>query len=83
MLQQVLLIISGGTVGGIVPLLAVFYTTMLYRWTFSVNDLAEHYDPAHIHRASIMGSLDEDEIQNRIGADSPEMGMMDRASNMS
>lgn len=42
------------------PLLAVFYAVMLRQWTRSVKNLAEHYDPAHVHRVSVMGSLDED-----------------------
>lgn len=58
-LQQALLIITGGTVGGILPVLAVFYAVMLHQWNTSVADLAEHYDPAHVHRLSVMGSLDE------------------------
>lgn len=36
---------SGGTLGGILPLLAVFYATMLRSWTGAVDDLADHYDP--------------------------------------
>jgi ATP:ADP antiporter, AAA family len=60
-LQQALLILTGGTVGGIVPLLAVFYAVMLHRWTDAVSDLAEHYDPAHVHRMSVMASIDEDD----------------------
>ena len=59
LMQQALMILTGGTVGGILPILAVFYAFMLHRWTTAVDDLAEHYDPAHAHRQSIMGSLDE------------------------
>lgn len=59
-MQQALLILTGGTVGGILPMLAVFYAFMLHRWIGAVEDLAEHYDPAHVHRQSIMGSVDED-----------------------
>ena len=40
-LQQALLIISGGTLSGILPLLAVFYALMLGQWNRSVADLAE------------------------------------------
>ena len=36
---------SGGTLGGILPLLAIFYATMLRSWTVAVDDLADHYDP--------------------------------------
>lgn len=36
---------SGGTLGGILPLLAIFYATMLRSWTGAVDDLADHYDP--------------------------------------
>lgn len=58
-LQQALLILTGGTVGGILPALAIFYAVMLRKWNSAVADLAEHYDPAHVHRLSVMGSLDE------------------------
>ncbi|EFN55123.1 hypothetical protein CHLNCDRAFT_134175 [Chlorella variabilis] len=61
-LQQALLILSGGTLGGILPLLAVFYAVMLRSWTRAVDDLAEHYDPSHAHRMSVAGSLDEDDV---------------------
>jgi AAA family ATP:ADP antiporter len=60
-LQQALLILSGGTLGGILPLLAVFYAVMLRSWTRAVDDLAEHYDPSHVHRVSVAGSLDEED----------------------
>lgn len=60
-LQQVLLIISGGTLGGILPVMALFYAMMLRQWNNAVDDLADHYDPQHAHRASVLGSLDEDE----------------------
>ena len=62
-LQQALLIITGGTVGGILPVLAVFYAVMLHQWNGAVADLAEHYDPAHVHRLSVMGSLDESDLE--------------------
>lgn len=58
-LQQALLILTGGTVGGILPALAIFYAVMLRKWNSAVADLAEHYDPAHVHRLSVMGSIDE------------------------
>lgn len=60
-MQQALLILTGGTVGGILPMLAVFYAVMLHRWNTAVDDLAEHYDPAHVHRQSVMGSMDDAE----------------------
>ena len=59
-MQQALLILTGGTVGGILPALAVFYAIMLHRWNGAVDDLAEHYDPAHVHRQSVMASIDGD-----------------------
>jgi AAA family ATP:ADP antiporter len=65
-MQQALLILTGGTVGGILPMLAVFYAIMLHRWIGAVEDLAEHYDPAHVHRRSIMGSVDEDTVDEGI-----------------
>ena len=58
-MQQALLILTGGTLGGILPALAVFYAFMLHRWNTAVDDLAEHYDPAHAHRQSVMGSVDD------------------------
>jgi AAA family ATP:ADP antiporter len=66
-LQQVLLILTGGTVGGILPVLAVFYAVMLHRWNTSVADLAEHYDPSRIHRESILGSMDESDAEDTPG----------------
>ena len=60
-LQQMMLIITGGSVSGIIPVLAIFYVTMLYQWKASVNDLAEHADPSHVHRASVMASLDDED----------------------
>lgn len=51
---------SGGTLGGILPLLAVFYAVMLKNWTRAVDDLAFHYDPSHAHRMSVAGSIDEE-----------------------
>jgi len=66
-MQQALLILTGGTVGGILPMLAVFYAFMLHRWIGAVEDLAEHYDPAHVHRRSVMGSIDEDDGNEGIG----------------
>ncbi|KAI3428755.1 hypothetical protein D9Q98_007577 [Chlorella vulgaris] len=62
MLQQALLILSGGTLGGILPLLAIFYAVMLRSWTGAVDDLAEHYDPSHVHRMSVAASLDEEDL---------------------
>lgn len=67
-LQQALLIITGGTVGGILPVLAVFYALMLTRWNSAVGDLAQH-DPQHLHRLSVMGSMDEsDDSEDGDGA---------------
>ena len=60
-LQQVMLIITGGSVSGIIPILALFYALMLQQWKTSVSDLAEHCDPSHVHRQSVMGSLDSDD----------------------
>lgn len=60
-LQQALLIMTGGSLGGILPVLAIFYVAMLHQWNGAVTDLAEHYDPGHVHRLSVMGSLDEEE----------------------
>jgi hypothetical protein len=56
-----MLVITGGSVAGIIPVLAIFYVTMLYQWKASVNDLAEHADPSHVHRASVMASLDDED----------------------
>lgn len=53
---------SGGTLGGILPLLAIFYAVMLRSWTGAVDDLAEHYDPSHVHRMSVAASLDEEDL---------------------
>jgi hypothetical protein len=53
---------SGGTLGGTLPLLAVFYGFMLRSWTRAVDDLADHYDPARAHRMSVAGSLDEEDL---------------------
>jgi AAA family ATP:ADP antiporter len=72
-LQQLLLIISGGTFGGILPVMALFYGCMLNTWTNAVDDLAEHYDPQHAHRASVLASLDEDEDEK-----GDEDGVMER-----
>ena len=55
--QQMMLIITGGSVSGIIPILAIFYVAMLQQWKSSVTDLAEHCDPAHVHRESLMGSV--------------------------
>lgn len=55
---------SGGTLGGILPLLAIFYAMMLRSWTGAVDDLADHYDPSHAHRMSVAGSLDEEDLSN-------------------
>lgn len=71
-LQQALLIISGGTIGGILPVLAVFYAYMLRQWKISVADLAEHYDPAHVHRMSVLGSLDELDYDEGSGSEDEE-----------
>jgi AAA family ATP:ADP antiporter len=62
-LQQALLIITGGSLGGILPVLAVFYVIMLHQWNGAVMDLADHYDPGHAHRLSVMGSLDNEDMQ--------------------
>lgn len=62
-LQQALLIITGGSLGGILPVLAVFYVIMLHQWNGAVMDLADHYDPGHAHRLSVMGSLDDEDMQ--------------------
>lgn len=50
---------SGGTLGGVLPILAVFYMFMLRAWNGSVDELADHHDPSHVHRMSMLGSLDE------------------------
>ena len=50
---------SGGTLGGILPLLAIFYAVMLQSWNGAVDDLADHYDPSHVHRVSVAGSIDD------------------------
>ena len=63
-LQQMMLIVTGGSVAGIIPVLAIFYVTMLQQWKSSVKDLAEHGDPSHIHRESIMGSIDDEGIRD-------------------
>lgn len=73
-LQQLLLIISGGTFGGILPVMALFYGCMLNTWTNAVDDLAEHYDPQHAHRASVLASLDEDEDEEGDGDGVMERG---------
>lgn len=59
-LQQMMLIVTGGSVSGIIPVLAIFYVTMLHQWKSSVEDLAEHGDPSHMHRESVMASIDSD-----------------------
>jgi AAA family ATP:ADP antiporter len=69
LLQQALLIATSGTVASILPVLAVFYSVMLTRWTAAVKELAEHYDPARVHRLSIMGSVDEEDEAGAGGAD--------------
>ena len=77
-LQQALLILTGGTVGGILPVLAVFYAVMLTRWNAAVGDLAQ-YDPQHLHRLSVMGSMDEsDDAEDGGGAASGVQGAMPR-----
>lgn len=68
-LQQMMLIITGGSVSGIIPVLAIFYVTMLYQWKASVNDLAEHADPSHVHRASVMASLDDEDDDSSLPVD--------------
>lgn len=66
---------SGGTLGGILPLLAIFYAAMLRSWNGAVDDLAEHYDPSHAHRMSVAGSLDEDDLAGAAPApDGPGAG---------
>jgi AAA family ATP:ADP antiporter len=58
-LQQFLLIfVTGGSVAGIIPVLGLCFVTMLDQWKRSIRDLAEHGDPQHAHRESIMGSID-------------------------
>jgi AAA family ATP:ADP antiporter len=79
-MQQALLILTGGTVGGILPMLAVFYALMLHRWIGAVEDLAEHYDPAHVHRQSIMGSVDEEIVDIDVGNGSGESNGADASS---
>jgi AAA family ATP:ADP antiporter len=81
-MQQALLILTGGTVGGILPMLAVFYAIMLHRWIGAVEDLAEHHDPAHVHRQSIMGSVDEeiDDLDVSGGRSSSSNGSGESAS---
>lgn len=59
-LQQMMLIVTGGSVAGIIPVLAIFYVSMLHQWKRSVNDLAEHSDPSHVHRESVMASIDSE-----------------------
>jgi hypothetical protein len=60
-MQQALLILSaGGGVAGMLPVMAVAYATMLRSWVGAVDDLAEHHDPAHTHRLSVLASIDED-----------------------
>lgn len=61
-LQQMMLIVTGGSVAGIIPVLAIFYVTMLHQWKLSVDDLAEHGDPSHVHRESVMASIDSDDL---------------------
>lgn len=60
---------SGGTLGGILPLLAIFYAAMLRSWTGAVDDLADHYDPSHAHRVSVAGSIDEEDDVAPLGGD--------------
>ena len=61
-LQQFLLIfVSGGSVSGIIPVLGLCFATMLGQWKRSIRELAEHGDPAHAHRMSVMASIDDDE----------------------
>jgi hypothetical protein len=55
-----MLIVTGGSVAGIIPVLAIFYVSMLHQWKRSVNDLAEHSDPSHVHRESVMASIDSE-----------------------
>jgi AAA family ATP:ADP antiporter len=60
-LQQFLLIfVTGGSVAGIIPVLGLCFVTMLGQWKRSIRDLADHGDPQHAHRASVMGSIDSD-----------------------
>ena len=51
---------AGGGVAGMLPVMAVAYATMLRSWVGAVDDLAEHHDPAHTHRLSVLASIDED-----------------------
>lgn len=62
LLQQALLILSGSSLAGILPVMAIFYTAMLSRWNTAVDELAEHHDPQHVHRMSVAGSLDEGDV---------------------
>ena len=41
----VLRLLTGISLGGILPLLAIFYAIMLQSWNGAVDDLADHYDP--------------------------------------
>ena len=58
-LQQILLIVSGGSVAGIIPVLGICFVTMLDQWKRSIRELASHGDPAEAHR-SVMASMDDD-----------------------
>lgn len=63
-LQQLLLIfLSGGSVSGIIPVLALTFVTMLGQWKRSIRELAEHGDPARVHRMSVMASIDDGDIE--------------------
>jgi AAA family ATP:ADP antiporter len=63
-LQQFLLIfVSGGSVAGIIPVLGLTFVTMLGQWKRSIRDLAEHRDPARVHRMSVMASIDDGDVE--------------------
>jgi AAA family ATP:ADP antiporter len=63
-LQQFLLIfVSGGSVAGIIPVLGLTFVTMLGQWKRSIRDLAEHGDPARVHRMSVMASIDDGDVE--------------------
>lgn len=49
LLQQVLLLASGGVISGMMPLLLLIYYGMLRGWIHSVAVLGTHYNPATHH----------------------------------
>nr|BBG40173.1 hypothetical protein [Parachlorella kessleri] len=71
MLQQALLILSGGTLGGILPILTVLYLIMLTQWKRAVGELGDQHDPAHAHRMSVLGSLDSESDSEHEGEGHP------------